>query len=202
VELRRTLLALVGAAVLLAALGSAAAARNLSTTSQTLRAQFRELRFNFPNASTQCQVTIDGSFHNRTISKTPGTLSGFITRVTLGACATGATTILTETLPWHVRYQSFTGTLPNITAITAHVIGAALRIREVGGVNCLATTSATEPGIIRMTRDTVTGAITGAELSGTLASGFECLGTRGGFVSDNAPVTVSNSTARITISLI
>jgi len=196
------LVALASAAVLMAALGSTATARNLSTSSQTLRAQFREIRFNFPNASTTCAVTIDGSFHNRTIAKVPGTLSGFITRVTLGACAVGTATVLTGSLPWHVRYQSFTGTLPNITSIIAHVVGAALRVREIGGTTCLAVTSAAEPGIITMARETVTGAVTSVELTGTVLSGAECLGVGGGFVSDRAPVTVSNSTTRITISLI
>lgn len=198
----RFLVALAGAAVLMAALASAAAARNLSTSSQTLRAVFRELEFNFPNADTVCQVTIEGSFHSRTIAKVVGTLSGLITRVSLGPCSRGTATILTETLPWHVRYQGFTGALPNITAITAHVVGAALRVREGGGFVCLAVTTAAEPGVITMAREITTGVITSAELSGIVTSGAECLSGRGGFLSDRAGVTVLNSTTRISITLI
>lgn len=199
---RRAIVALAAAAVLVAALASATAARNLNTSSQTLRAAFRELRFNFPNADTICQVTVEGSFHSRTIAKVVGTLSGFITRVTLGACSVGSATILTETLPWHVRYRSFSGTLPNITSIRADIVGAALRVRETGSFICLAVTTAGEPGVITMARELGTGVITSAELGGIVASGAECLSQRGGFFSDRAGVTVLNSTTRISITLI
>jgi len=196
------ILVMIGATVLLCALVSSASARNFETTSQTLRAQFRELRFSFPFGSPACQVTVEGSFHARTIQKVVGTLSGFITRADLGICSGGTVTILRETLPWHIRYSAFTGTLPNITSVRASVIGASLRVRETSGmIICLARTTATEPGIVTFNRE-VGGAVTNVELGGRIRVGAECFGESGTFSSDRAPLTALNTTTRITIRLI
>ena len=134
VKLQRTLLAITSAAMLLAALASAASARNYSTSSLTLRASFREFTFVLPSSTTNCKLTIEGSFHNRTAAKAIGSLVGYLTRAILGSCASGTATILQESLPWHARYSGFTGTLPEITTLRANVIGAALRVREAGGI--------------------------------------------------------------------
>ena len=63
----------------------------------------------------------------------------------LGACASGSATLLTETLPWHVQYASFAGTLPNITAVRYNIIGFARRIREIIGLTCLFRSTTAEP---------------------------------------------------------
>jgi hypothetical protein len=203
VKLQKTLLALVGATVLLAALTSIASAGRLSTSSQQLRATFTSLEFEGAFGVIRCQVTIEGSFHSRTTTKSLGSLVGYITRAVLGPCSAGTATVLTETLPWHIRYSGFEGTLPEIGNIRAHVIGTSLRVREPGGgATCLARTTAAEPGLATFNRETVTGALTTARVGGIVRTGAECFGANAAFIGTSSSFTVSNSTSRITISLI
>src|SRR5215207_6479875 len=135
----RPLFAGVMVAALLGLLAATASATRLASSSQTIRAGFARLNFTGPWGTTECPLTLEGSFHSRTITKTLGSLAGLITRAILGACLRGSGTILTATLPWHARYQGFAGTLPNINSISADVAGVAWQIREpVFGITCLA----------------------------------------------------------------
>lgn len=193
----KTLFAIVGATMLLGALASAASARNLSTSNQTLRASFREVRFTLPFGTVNCSITVEGSFHQRTQAKVAGSLVGYITRGDLGTCSSGRVTVLRETLPWHIRYSSFSGTLPNITSLRANIIGVSFRISD-GIIFCLATTTAAQPAIVTFVRE-AGGAVTTVELGGTILT--SC-GSEGAFTSDRGPVTVLNSASRITITLI
>ncbi len=198
-KLSKLLLGLVGASVLLAALVSSASARSVSTSSQTLRATFREVRFSGGFGTTVCAVTLEGSLHTRTIAKTAGALIGYITAANLGACTTGSATILRETLPWHVRYRSFTGTLPAISSIVTDVVGASFQIREpVFGVTCLARTTAETPARGTYTRE-AGGALTTATIGGE--SPTSC-GVNGSFTGTSSALTVLNSASRITVTLI
>lgn len=196
------LIAVASATVLLAALVSTASARTFSTTSQTLRSTFREVKFNLPFGDTICQVTLEGSLHSRTIAKVGGALIGYITRAELGPCSSFAFTILRETLPWHVRYVGFAGTLPNITAMRTNVIGWSERMREPQGVACLWRSTATEPVIITYNRDTVTRELTTSEIGGSIRTGFECFEISGTYSSDRGPLTVLGAATRITVTLI
>lgn len=109
--------ALLSAALLAAAVGSAAANR-LSMTETKFRIAYSPISFVPSFGSTvRCPVTLEGSFHSRTSTKTAGALAGFITRASLGTCESGRARINTETLPWHVQYVSFRGALPGITSI-------------------------------------------------------------------------------------
>jgi hypothetical protein len=56
----------------------------------------------------------------------------------------GRATVLTGTMPWHIRYSSFLGTLPAITSIRIAIAGLAMQV-NVGGVACLLRTDAFEP---------------------------------------------------------
>jgi len=200
-KLGKLLIATLGAAVLLSALVSAASARSFSTSSQTLRSTFREVRFTLPFGVTNCQVTLEGSLHSRTIAKVVGSLIGFITRAILGPCSSGSATILTETLPWHTQYRAFTGTLPNITSLSVNVIGSSFRVREPGFVTCLARSTTTEPAIGTFNRE-AGGALTTSEIGGSIRTGGECFGQVGSFTSDRGPVTVLGAATRITVTLI
>jgi hypothetical protein len=108
-------------------------ARRLEFSNQRLRMTWNPL--NFSNAgrgfSTNCPVTLEGSFHSRTLSKVSGSLVGYVTRtyVDRANCApnliffaSGMPESEINTLPWHVRYDSFSGTLPLITEIKLQVI--------------------------------------------------------------------------------
>jgi hypothetical protein len=201
VKFGRTLAALVGATAVLAALTSAAAARSLSTSNQQLRATFARVEMGGEAGIARCALTLEGSFHERTTAKVAERLVGYVTRATLGACETGSATVLTETLPWHVRYRGFTGTLPNITSIEAKIVGAAVRAREPLGFTCLIRSTETEPTTARFTRESL-GALTSATIAGEIASGIECSGARGLVIGTSTTLTVLNSTSRITISLI
>ena len=124
------LTAILAAALLAAAVGTASA-RNLSISNQNIRAAFRELLFTDSGGSNRlyCPVTIEGTFHYRTIVKSIGALLGYITRVIVdepncagaGLLAGARTRALTETLPWHITYRGFVGSLPNIERIILQV---------------------------------------------------------------------------------
>lgn len=199
-RLRKTLLAIAGGTVFLMALAGAASARNLSISNQNLRASWREARFNGVFGNIVCPLTIEGSFHNRTMAKVVGTLTGYVNRAITGPCSVGSATLLTETLPWHSRYSGFTGTLPNITTLTANVIGVSMRVREPSAI-CLARSSAAEPVVIRANREGA-GALTSAEIGGAIKVGVECLEAVGTFASDRGTVSVQGSTTRLTVTLI
>jgi hypothetical protein len=199
-KLRNLLVATVSAAVLLCALGSVASARNFSVSSQSQRAVFETVEFHFPSSTTRCQLTLESSFHSRTMVKTSGSLVGYVTSATLGPCATGTATILRESLPWHIRYSGFQGTLPRITSQIFHILSASWRIREAGGIACLARSSATEPLIQRVHVDG-SGHET-VELEGSIRTGVECFGLSGSVTSDLAPICVPNTETKIAVTLI
>ncbi|HEU4704081.1 MAG TPA: hypothetical protein VFS37_16490 [Conexibacter sp.] len=193
----KLLLATLGATMLLGIL-TASAPAVLSTSSQTWRATFRSLTFNGVFGNITCEFSIEGSYHSRTINKVVGTLIGYVTRAILGPCREGRGTVLGEMLPWHETYVGFTGTLPNITAYRQFFINGAIRVQEPFA-GCLARTSAANPGVLTFNRDTSTGAITTAEIGGTVPT--SC-GVEGSFSSDRGPVTVANSATRVTLTLI
>ncbi|HEX7289662.1 MAG TPA: hypothetical protein VF250_00930 [Conexibacter sp.] len=198
-KLGKMLLATIGVAVLLGTLVGAASARNLSVSNQQLRAQFRELRFSGLFGTGSCQVTAEGSFHSRTIAKVVGQLVGYITRGILGPCATGTVTVLNETLPWHVRYSGFAGTLPNIASIRANIINVAFRVRTPEGFNCLARSTPEQPAIVTFNRDVATNAVTSAVIGGTVET---TCGFAGTWSSDSGPVRLLLTGELIFIRLI
>jgi hypothetical protein len=198
----KLLLASVGATVLLGALVSSASAGRLEISNQAIMTQWRSVEFAAPFGTTRCQVTLDGTLHSTTMVKTIGSLIGNITRAILGPCGRGTATILTETLPWHVRYSGFEGILSEIRSIIVHVIGSAFEVREPGGVTCLTRSTAARPAVGTFHRDTTTHRLTEVVISGRVPSGIECFNADGTFTSDSGVVSVSNSATRVSVSLI
>jgi len=204
----RTLLALVGATIVLSALVSGASAGRLSTSSRNIRATWSSLEFIEPLGTTvRCPLTLEGSLHSSTIAKVLGALIGHISRGTINdaVCSGGRFTILQASLPWHVRYNGFVGTLPNITALKTSVIGMSYRSATPAGI-CLFTSTAAQPLQLDFSRSTVTRALTAATVGGPMTSNEGCgpFGTRitltlGG--TSNVP-TVLGGAAAITITLI
>jgi hypothetical protein len=197
----KLILAAVCAALVLGAAVSGASARNFSSTSQTFRETFREVRLNLPFGITNCQMTLEGSLHSRTIAKVVGSLIGYITAARLGPCAAFTFTVLAETLPWHVQYAGFAGTLPSITRLRTDIIGFSYRIGEPRGVTCLLRSSTTEPARLEYSVG-AGGTFTEVELGGAIRVGAECFGATGSLTSDRVRPTVLNSTTGITITLI
>jgi len=187
-------------ATALMALGAATAtARNLSLSDQNIRITFTDLEFRAGEVRQDCHVTLEGSFHRATFAKSPEALVGYLTRALPGQCSLGLT-ILAETLPWHVRYQGFGGTLPEIASITAKIFGASFRVSTCllrGNIEFVAV------------RDPVTRVLTGVEVplernSELPLTGLLCPEPRLGNLRSNGQgtVTVLASASRITVTLI
>jgi len=201
--------AALSAAVVLFALVGSAAARNLSTTSQRQRITWVRLTFeNTSGSRTTCPVTLEGSFHTRTTPKSVGSLLGYITRADVGTpaqCEGGEATILTATLPWHIQYEGFTGTLPNIATIRLQLIGAAFQVHAAGSFTCLARSEARNP-IRSITRLGTGGRVESLENDATstlplTGSGGLCTFARGRLVEDPSTVT-DGAGSSISITLI
>src|SRR5437868_527291 len=124
-RLGKVILVVGAASVLLAACVGVASAGRLSASATTVNATWVRLIFSGGIGNAECEVIINGIFHQRTITKIRLSLTGMITAANITRCPRGAATVLRETLPWHVRYDSFQGTLPNISLIRALVVGLA-----------------------------------------------------------------------------
>lgn len=186
---------LIATAVLASIVTSAVAGR-LSSSSLTYRTTFARIDFAGGFGTGECQATIEGSMHTRTASKTAGALIGYITRAIVGTCPRGSATVLTATLPWHVRYASFTGTLPAISRTNFTVSGVQFRIREpVFGVQCLAS-GGTATAINNREAG---GVLTSTEVGGS--SPTDC-GIEGTVSGRSTALTVLGSATRITVTLI
>jgi len=174
----RSKLVLAGlAAAMLLSLGvSSASARNLSLSEQGSRIVWTPLEFIAGGRTVRCNVTLDSRFHYRTIVKREGALVGFVNNATVNTCVGGSATVLSSTLPWHITYNGFSGTLPNITAIRLNQIGTSFNIRPDGTIACLARSTAENPakGIAEIGAG---GAITGLRADETVTiplEGFFC----------------------------
>jgi hypothetical protein len=204
------LLATLAAAITLATVVTTATAARLSVTNQQTRIVWTSLRFeNGVTLSMSCAVTLEGSFHNATFIKTRGLLIGNITRAAVQnrQCSGGRATILLETLPWHVTYQSFTGTLPTIAGITFNLIRAGFLIEQPELNLCRAVTTLERParGIANIGAG---GVVTGLRADETASipltngpGGFAC-GLGSGRFSGTGTVTSLGTTNSISIRLI
>jgi hypothetical protein len=201
-------LGLVGLAIalLLATAVSTASARNLSTSSQTFRTTWSNLEFtnSFGFGAIRCAVTLEGSYHARTISKVINSLIGAITRAETAACTGGEAIPRRETLPWHKQYGGFAGTLPNITSFTTII--SRIRFRTVFPGLCDGEYGSATDAIRGTVSREAGGALTTITPSSdriTLIrtnSGF--CPERGGFANASTTLTALNSAARVTITLI
>jgi hypothetical protein len=130
----RLLLSCALVTIALAAMVHGASARELTFSSQSIRAVWAPVFVIVPMspiAEFRCLLTLEGSFHGRTIGKAPGNLIGYITRAIVGhPCGgegemwvhNGTERVLggeapATSLPWHMRYLGFTGTLPAISEV-------------------------------------------------------------------------------------
>jgi len=84
----------------------------------------QRISFNAGGSAIACEVTLLGSFHSNTIRKVTRLLGGTIEHVDVdeAGCSNG-TVDINGTLPWHVSYEGFTGTLPAISVVRALLTG-------------------------------------------------------------------------------
>lgn len=135
----------LAAALLTAAVGYASGNR-LSVSNRNIRVVWSKINFTDAGRVTnlECDVTIEGSFHTNTITKTRGALIGYVSRAPQPQnCVGGGATLLQESLPWHIRYDSFTGSLPRVTGERLQIVLVAFRFNV--GFECLYRSTAAEP---------------------------------------------------------
>lgn len=179
-----SLLAGILAVVALSACVSSASAGRLSFSSREWTATWNSIVVTGGFGAVTCPaLTLAGTFHSSTITKTSGSLIGYVTdaRSPGGACSgtISGTTVLREQLPWHVRYRSFAGTLPNITSIAMNIVGFGYRVREsIFGIICLFRSTEAAPLVITWNRGE-SGAVTSTTMNETLRS--DCEGTSAAF---------------------
>lgn len=193
---RRNIAGCVAGLWLAAGLSTASASTlSISRTS----ASFRWPQLGFVSASgaeITCRVTLSASFHEASIAKVSQMLIGIIESATFSSCTGGGVTLLTATLPWHLTYRSFTGTLPRITSVLVDVVGMSYKYKPTEAMaSCLSITTTERPLLLVVSIEVshrVTGVAAG-ELEIPLA-GFLCeWGTEGHFegASDESTITVS-----------
>lgn len=208
---RRCKLWLVGsitAAALMLACG-AASANSLSISgafnARSFYIAWNLVQFGEDAGSVECPMSLQGTFHETTLGKSGGALIGHIVGHTLDgeACEGGDVTILSATLPWHVQYEFFSGTLPNISEIGVDVVGMAVGIRTGIFFSCLATTTSLSPMVLRLARNIESGTISAVildpdeqiPLSGTFCPEH-------GTISGVGEATITGTERRIVVSLI
>lgn len=197
----------IGAALLMALGVGSASANKLSYSNQAFRIAWTRLTFSESGGgfAISCPVTLEGSFHSSTLTKRANALVGQITRAVVNnaACTEGHAMILEATLPWHVTFQSYTGTLPSITGVRHYLIGAGFQIEPGLGIVCLARTTAAAPAAGDASRE-AGGNITSLATDSTLSipvTGALC--PEEGIFSGSGEVFVLGSTrTRVRLTLI
>jgi hypothetical protein len=198
-KLSKLLLAVAVATLVFGSLVGVASARNISSSSSTLRATFATVEFRGSGGTTtRCAVTLEGSLHSRSFSKVVGSLIGYINRAAVSGCAA---TILAATLPWHIRYSSFFGLLPNITSIRTNVIGFAIQTAEPLFAPCLITSTTEEPFVQIYNRDIATEVLTSTLVGGEIRT-RGCLEGTMLFIGTSNSLTVAGAATRITARLV
>jgi len=180
--MRRTVPVVLAFAVMLAAVG-AASANKLSFSERAFRLTWpveEPLVIRKPSESFgiddlfHCPVTLEGSFHSGTMRKVVGSLVGQVFRAAVGTCAYENSWfepagLLAETLPWHVTYSAFAGTLPRISLLTWQMSGFSFwGVEHSFRIRCLWRATEANPWTIRATRETTGGALTSVALEATV----------------------------------
>jgi hypothetical protein len=138
-------------AVALALAIGTADARRLAFSENHFLSHFRAITFASGEISLVCALSIEGSFHERTLEKIVRSLIGYISEARIKRpCSGGEMWVLTtqegrtESLPWHILYERFIGALPSITGIEITLDNIAWLL-TVLGANCLYRASTTSP---------------------------------------------------------
>jgi hypothetical protein len=173
---KRVVLVLLGAALLCGVVAVNSSATRLSVSERSFKDVWTPLTAGLvPNMEVEeeveevlisCNVTMEGSLHSGTIAKVARSLIGYVARATVDArsCSEargmgGTFTFLSGTLPWHITYTGFSGTLPLINDVRVSFIGMALGISSLL-LNCLTASTVANPAGWVLTREP-RGAISG-----------------------------------------
>jgi len=204
----KLVLAAMTAAALLASLAGSASARNFSVTNRNFRVTWTPLITAEPFGffTVRCNMTMEGSFHENTIPKVLETLMGYITRaIASHPCTNGEGWVWNGTegaltgassLPWHIRYAGFTGTLPSISGIRINLIRPKFSINNAV---CLGTYL---PSTHRATINVLGDRSTTITLEEESMSAIEGNCPSGRFQGVSNRVTLLGTTTAISLSLI
>jgi hypothetical protein len=213
-DLGRTMSATLLAAMTLAVAVGAAGATRLEISNQAIRSVWREFEMIVAGRHIACPVTMEGSFHSRVLSKVNGQLIGFITAAQAEgpACTPEGhlyvlngrerllATVTNNTVPWHVQYDSFTGTLPNVTGVKVRLVNVSLLVQIFAGeAGCLYSSTGVRPLIGTITVSV--GRFITLTISGPipLKEGLFC---PEGTISGSGDVTLLGTTTSVTLRLV
>ena len=186
-KLAKLLIALATATVALAACTTAASANHLSSSTQAFSTHWTNAEFIGGFGTLRCSLTYEGSFHARSINKTPELLIGFIVRASVGPCPA---TVLQATLPWHIRYAGFAGDLPTIRSITTRIIGLAFQIQEpTFRITCLFVSTVSSPAT--ESYNLTAGSVTSVTFGGVSMPCGSLTARLGGTSSSNTAQTIT-----------
>jgi hypothetical protein len=174
-KLGKLVLAAFAATFLLASIVSTASANRLSVNERFLRLIFLPINFETAIGTVECEILLHSTFFARTFAKVRNTRLGDEVGRLMG-CAEGAATILAETHPWYLTYQSFSGRLPNITHLFLLLVRFSARIENGAGVSCLIASTDAEPIKLLLFLN-LTGTVTSSEIWETEidpTGGFPC----------------------------
>jgi hypothetical protein len=145
---------LIAAFALAAAVG-VAEARRLAWSENHFLEHYRAYTFSGGGNQIVCDLSLEGSYHSRTFEKINRQLIGYISEARIKRpCSGGEAWVQStqergageaESLPWHILYERFIGTLPNITGIE-ETIDDLLVLVVLAGVRCVYRSSTTSPG--------------------------------------------------------
>lgn len=131
------LLAALSIAIVMAfGVSTAGASRSIEVSETRSTSTFRALTFEGGGLRIVCPVTITLTLHGRSFPKVERTLVGFAEIIVGTALCSGGTA---RALPgrYHVRYISFSGTLPNIRGIRLRLERTAFLLSVGGFGECL-----------------------------------------------------------------
>lgn len=199
-------IAAIGAIALVAMAVSTASAThlNIDNWEAGFRIVWFDLKLEAGGREADCPVTLEGTWSTHTVAKVPGTRVGHVLEARVGSCIRGSATVLSGFLPWEVTYQSFSGTLPNITTVTLNIVGAFFRV-NIEGVECLASTEIRHParGIASVNANGEIRTFTAERNAGIeTIGGFFCSISGAAHFSNSGSASVRGGTATNTIALI
>ncbi len=164
----KIVLAALAATLVLAMSGTASANRLRFSDTGFLFKWKTESRLTFAafGFSASCEVRLKGTFHTTSFAKARQNLIGSVTQASARQpCEGNEAWILNGTefqifpeapfatsLPWNLRYFSFTGRLPSISTITFAIVGMSVLIQSALG-SCLYRTTESEPFVMIATRE-------------------------------------------------
>ncbi len=172
---------MTAAALLFSSLAGNAAARSLSSQEQSFSVTWNSVEFGSSAATIRCRLTLEGSFHSRTIAKIARSLIGYVTRAIVGRPCTGGEAwsdngaeseplgTAPNKLPFHLTYESFSGTLPAIAEVNFLLRDLSVVIQSSFiGIACRARYGRPEDNVIEHGAREASGGITSLGVDATV----------------------------------